>query len=107
MKAKQNNCNDFLAIQSNLLRESVRNLTEQIQGIVNGNELTCERNVDIRLQAVNETLQAVQANMIHNGASGYVEVSYRKLREAYFFANLTPLFVSLKKVAAAFAMKTN
>ena len=47
--------------------------------------------------------------MIHNGAGGYVEgsVPYRKLREAYFFANLTPTVRQLEKMSAAFAMKTN
>ncbi|WP_371683801.1 hypothetical protein [Rummeliibacillus sp. TYF005] len=38
--------------------------------------------------------------MLHNGSAGYVNGSApsRKLREAYFFANLTPTFRQLEKM---------
>ncbi len=56
------------------------------------------------MQTVYDTLEAVQANMIHNGAAGYVagSVASRKLREAYFFANLTPTVRHLEKLKASF-----
>ena len=65
-------------------------------------ELTLVDVVKTRLQTVHDTLAAVQANMIHNGAAGYVagSVPSRKLREAYFFANLTPTVRHLEKLRA-------
>lgn len=40
--------------------------------------------------------------MLHNGSPGYVEgcVPYGKLRESYFFANITPTVRHLEKLCA-------
>ena len=67
-------------------------------------DITLKNIVETRLQTVYDTLEAVQANMIHNGAAGYVagSVASRKLREAYFFANLTPTVRHLEKLKASF-----
>lgn len=71
---------------------------------IENNAISIEKMVELRLNAVYRTLNAVQANMLHNGAAGYVDgsVPYRKLREAYFFANLTPTVRQLEKMMASF-----
>ena len=45
-------------------------------------------------------VEAVQASMLHNGSAGYLKDSApsRRLREAYFYANLTPTVKHLEKV---------
>lgn len=109
VKAKQNGCNAFLPITSHKLREASHDLTKKLQSYIIGNEVTLQNMVNIRLQTAYQTLEAVQANMIHNGAAGYVEgsVPFRKLREAYFFANLTPTVRQLEKMSVKLAEATN
>lgn len=59
--------------------------------------------VALRLDVVHFTLEAVQANMIHTGGSGYLQSSSaaRKLREAYFLVNLTPTVKHLELLKRA------
>jgi alkylation response protein AidB-like acyl-CoA dehydrogenase len=98
VKAKQNGCNDYLKVQAS---ELVNNYTRIESELINlASNLTLKDVVNTRLQTVHDTLAAVQANMIHNGAAGYVagSVPSRKLREAYFFANLTPTVRHLEKL---------
>lgn len=84
----------------------LRNHQERIEAELTqlASNLTLKDVVNTRLQAVHDTLAAVQANMIHNGAAGYVagSVPSRKLREAYFFANLTPTVRHLEKIKSNF-----
>ena len=104
VKAKQNGCNEFLPTQAaDVFANSAELLNELISTIEN-NAISIEKMVELRLNAVYRTLNAVQANMLHNGAAGYVDgsVPYRKLREAYFFANLTPTVRQLEKMTASF-----
>ena len=53
-----------------------------------------------RLQSAYLTLEAVQASMLHNGSAGYLQncAPSRRLREAYFYANLTPTIKHLERV---------
>ena len=98
VKAKQNGCNDYLKVQAAELQGHYDRIDAELQHLASN--LTLKDVVNVRLQAVHDTLAAVQANMIHNGAAGYVEgsVPSRKLREAYFFANLTPTVRHLEKI---------
>lgn len=100
VKAKQNGCNEFLQVQPDTLSRKVQNLQADLTQLVNSGEVTLKAIGQIRLQAVYETLEAVQANMLHNGSAGYVigSTPSRKLREAYFFANLTPTVRQLEKM---------
>ncbi|MER1985560.1 MAG: acyl-CoA dehydrogenase family protein [Solibacillus sp.] len=100
VKAKQNGSNDYLHIQASTLEEQSSSLTQALDQLAAS--LSLKEVVDIRLQSVHATLAAVQANMLHNGAAGYVAGSApsRKLREAYFFANLTPTMRHLEKLKA-------
>ena len=54
----------------------------------------------VRLNTAYLTLEAVQASMLHNGSAGYLKDCgpARRLREAYFYANLTPTVKHLEKV---------
>jgi alkylation response protein AidB-like acyl-CoA dehydrogenase len=97
---KQNGCNQFLKIQSGELQEAERQLQEKVQTLFNGETLNWKEVAGIRLEAVYLTLEAVQSSMLHNGSAGYIKDSApsRRLREAYFFANLTPTVKHLEKV---------
>lgn len=99
IKNKQNGCNDFLKQDAKGLEGQANMLQQRLQQLASN--LTLKDVVALRLDTVYATLNATQANMLHNGSSGYVEgsVPYRKLREAYFFANLTPTVRHLEKLS--------
>lgn len=103
VKAKQNGCNEYLKVQATELRDDYERINAELNNLASN--LSLKEIVNTRLQAVHDTLAAVQANMIHNGAAGYVagSVPSRKLREAYFFANLTPTVRHLEKIKSSFA----
>ena len=97
---KQNGCNRFLPQQSCDLEEELSQIRDDLaklfsEGIPSWKELAAKR-----LDAVYLTLNAVQASMLHNGSAGYLRDSApsRRLREAYFFANLTPTVKHLEKI---------
>lgn len=100
VKAKQNGCNEFLKVQADGLIAKRQSLQTHLTALVQSGEITLKEVCQIRLQTVYETLEAVQANMLHNGSAGYIAGSTpsRKLREAYFFANLTPTVRQLEKM---------
>lgn len=56
--------------------------------------------VRLRLDVVYASLRAVQNGMLHAGSAGYKMYSdpSRRLREAYFLANLTPTVRQLEKM---------
>lgn len=97
---KQNGCNRFLKKQSCDLQEAERQLQEKVKALFNSESLNFKEVAQIRLETVYLTLEAVQASMLHNGSAGYLRDSApsRRLREAYFFANLTPTVKHLEKV---------
>lgn len=100
VKAKQNGCNEFLPTQANDVLAVSETILNDLIATIEAGEVSLKKMVELRLNAVYSTLDAVQTNMLHNGAAGYVDgsVPYRKLREAYFFANLTPTVRQLEKM---------
>lgn len=98
VKAKQNGCNEYLQVQATDLEATYNQIVGELNDAAQ--QLTLQAVVPLRLKTVENTLTAVQANMLHNGAAGYVagSVPSRKLREAYFFANLTPTVRHLQKL---------
>jgi hypothetical protein len=74
-------------------------IKDKINQIYN-NKLNFKEVANIRLEIVYLTLEAVQTSMLHHGSGGYLKDSQpsRRLREAYFFANLTPTVKHLEKV---------
>lgn len=100
VKSKQNGCNQYLRVQPENIVQKIKDLQRSLENLVLSEEVTLKKISQIRLQTVYETLEAVQANMLHNGSAGYISGSIpsRKLREAYFFANLTPTVRQLEKM---------
>lgn len=100
VKAKQNNSNEFLLTQASDIRQKREEIEKALLNIVKNERLSIKDICDLRLKTVYETLSAVQTNMLHNGSNGYIvgSVPSRKLREAYFFANLTPTVRHLEKM---------
>lgn len=97
---RQNGCNQFLRTQSDELQVEESRLQERVLNLFNRESFDWKEVAEIRLNAAYLTLKTVQTNMLHNGSAGYLQNSApsRKLREAYFFANLTPTVKHLEKV---------
>lgn len=104
VKAKQNGCNFYLKTQANKLEKKVYQLKETLKQIVEQENFSLPIIAKLRLQTAYDALEAVQANMLHHGSAGYIHgcESYRKLKEAYFFANLTPTIKHLEKILSSF-----
>lgn len=104
VKGKQNGSNQFLPVQADHIIEKLDSLQEELKKIVTAGEVKLSSICKLRLTTAYETLTAVQANMLHSGSAGYVNgsVPSRKLREAYFFANLTPTVRQLEKMTQSF-----
>jgi len=97
---RQNGCNQFLSIQSEELCEELRKIRTDVRTLVGSLPLNVRAIIEARYQSVQLTLKAVQADMLHNGSAGYLKKSdpSRRLREIYFFANLTPTVKQLEKM---------
>ncbi|WP_260631164.1 acyl-CoA dehydrogenase family protein [Bacillus sp. S/N-304-OC-R1] len=99
---KQGGCNQFLEIQPDELELSMKNIYEKTVQFAKSDSLMqkWQQLIALRLESVNLTLQAVHGSMLHQGGAGYLKNSdsARRLREAYFFANLTPTVKHLKKM---------
>ncbi|QBP40996.1 acyl-CoA dehydrogenase family protein [Paenisporosarcina antarctica] len=97
---KQNGCNRYLKTQSNELQQKYAVLKDKIRRLVKQEKVNWKDIAGLRLESVYLTLDAVQASMLHNGSAGYIQDSApsRRLREAYFFANLTPTVKHLEKI---------
>lgn len=100
MVNRQNGCNQFLPVQAPELRRELAVLQEQFHDALQTASLNWVAFANIRLQVAYVTLKSVQAAMLHHGSAGYLEASApaRRLREAYFFANLTPTIKHLEKL---------
>lgn len=98
----QGGCNQYLDIQPELLQQRLESLREQTYALARSDDLDnrWEEVLQLRLDVVKLTMDAVHANMIHCGGSAYVQTSAasRRLREAYFLVNLTPTLKHLKKL---------
>lgn len=103
VKNKQNGCNEYLPVQSKHLSTKQQLLKSRLQKAIEKVTIDWREIAEIRLETAYVTLEAVQAAMLHNGSSGYLQASVpsRKLREAYFFANLTPTVKHLEKTLQA------
>lgn len=100
MSRRQNGCNRYLKKQPQDLQGVLSEIKEKIKDLFQSEEVNWKDIACIRLEAVYLALEAVQANMLHHGSAGYIKDSApsRRLREAYFFANLTPTVKHLEKV---------
>jgi alkylation response protein AidB-like acyl-CoA dehydrogenase len=97
---RQNGCNQYLKNRPEDLRQEEEKIQAKIQTLFDQERVSFKEIAAIRLQSAYLTLEAVQASMLHNGSAGYLQncAPSRRLREAYFFANLTPTIKHLEKV---------
>ena len=97
---RQNGCNQYLKNRPEDLRQEEEKIQVKIQSLFDQEHVPFKEIAAIRLQSAYLTLEAVQASMLHNGSAGYLQncAPSRRLREAYFFANLTPTIKHLEKV---------
>jgi alkylation response protein AidB-like acyl-CoA dehydrogenase len=97
---RQNGCNGYLRTQSSDLKFVEQEIKEKVDQLFNGEKLNFKDIAKVRLDTAYLTLDVVQTSMLHHGSSGYLRDSApsRRLREAYFFANLTPTVKHLEKV---------
>lgn len=97
---RQNGCNQFLKIQPTDLEEAKAKFEQDLDVLIQSDDLDWKEIAKVRLSTVYLTLETVQAAMLHNGSAAYLKVSpsARRLKEAYFFANLTPTIKHLEKM---------
>ncbi len=100
---KQNGCNQYLQTQPEELKEANVGFEDDLQKLIESNDFDWKKIAKLRLGTAYLTLHAVQTAMLHNGSAAYVKISpsARRLREAYFFANLTPTVKHLEKVLSS------
>lgn len=97
---RQNGCNQYLKIQPTDLEKMKAKFEQDLDAIVQSDELDWKAIAKVKLSTAYLTLETVQAAMLHNGSAAYLKVSpsARRLKEAYFFANLTPTIKHLEKI---------
>jgi len=104
VRDKQRGCNRFLREQPETLEDELRELREQTYRLASTERPesgdVVQELLGLRLKTAYLALRAVQADMLHGGGSAYLRNSApsRRLREAYFFANLTPTIKHLEKM---------
>lgn len=100
VEKRQNGCNQYLSVQSEELREKLHDIQKDMLALSSITPLNVNGIIEARYQSVQLTLKATQAEMLHNGSPGYLKKSdpSRRLRETYFFANLTPTVKQLEKM---------
>jgi len=99
---RQFGCNAYLRIQGDELEREFADLRERFYLLAGSPDVAerVEELLRIRLDAAYLSLKAVHACMLHQGGAAYLKHSdaSRRLREAYFFANLTPTIKHLEKM---------
>lgn len=101
-QSRQQGCSRYLKDQPEDLERDLQSLRETAYQFVGQSlaEIDWLQLIQVRLQAAYLALRAVQAGMLHSGGAGYLQHSdaNRRLREAYFMANLTPTIKHLEKM---------
>jgi hypothetical protein len=99
---RQFGCNAYLRVQADELEQEFRELRERFYQLAGSPDLAdrVKELLRVRLDAAYLALKAVQTCMLHQGGAAYLRYSdaSRRLREAYFFANLTPTVKHLEKL---------
>ncbi|MFD0953963.1 hypothetical protein [Virgibacillus natechei] len=103
-QTKQIGSNHYLQVQPDELKAIYHKQRKSVYDYMEAHVDTLEWQTlaQIRLDVTYLTLRSVEASMLHNGGAGYLNKSQpaRKLREAYFLANLTPTVKQLEKILA-------
>lgn len=99
---KQCGCNTYLQVQADDIEKEWKPLRDRFYKLIESgiSEESWEPLLAIRLESAYLTLKAVQVCMLHQGGAAYLKHSdaSRRLREAYFYANLTPTVRHLEKM---------
>ena len=100
---KQNGCNKYLQKQPDELNETNEKFEKELRQLIQSETVDWKALAEIRLGTTYLTLEAVQTAMLHQGSAAYTKVSpaARRLREAYFLANLTPTVKHLEKILSS------
>ena len=103
VSGKQNGSNKYLQKQPDELNETNEKYEKELQQLIQSETVDWKALAKIRLATTYLTLEAVQTAMLHQGSAAYTKVSpaARRLREAYFFANLTPTVKHLEKLLSS------
>lgn len=99
-ETRQNRCNDFLSTDDQSLCHELTLVQEKLDILTSGGAPDWSEIVELKKQTTDLTASAVHTAMLHAGGSGYQSNSpdYRRLRESYFFLNLTPTVKHLEKL---------
>lgn len=102
VKNIKNGCNHYLPVQADELWTELNSLKAKLQALISS-DINWREVAALRLKTAYTTLRAVETAMLHQGGAGYLKYSHasRRLREAYFFANLTPTVKHLEKLLAS------
>ena len=99
---KHGNINKFLDIQPEDLEPKYDQLKQKFVSLLASDDLggRIKEILQLRLDADYLTMQVVHGDMLHYGGAAYLQKSNpsRRLRESYFFLNLTPTLKHLEKV---------
>lgn len=93
--------NRYLPVQAEELIEKYQDLLGQVENLLaDFKQNKWEDTLEVRLQAALLALEATQVEMLHQGSAGYLQksASSRRLRESYFYVNLTPTVRHLSKL---------
>ncbi len=96
---KQSGANQYLPVQAEDLQVRFDAVQEQFRDLLETG-VSWKGILSVRKDTVYLTMDAVHAAMMHAGGSAYLQTSAdgRRLREAYFFMNLTPTVKHLEKM---------
>ncbi|AOM82165.1 acyl-CoA dehydrogenase family protein [Salisediminibacterium beveridgei] len=99
-ETRQNRCNDFLSTDDQELCHELTSVQEKLDELTSGGAPDWSEIIQLKKQTTELTASAVHTAMLHAGGSGYQSNSpdYRRLRESYFFLNLTPTIKHLEKL---------
>jgi hypothetical protein len=99
---KHGNINKFLEIQPEDMEIKYDKLKQRFVSLLEDNDLrgSITEILKLRLDTDYLTMQVVHGDMLHYGGAAYLQKSNpsRRLRESYFFLNLTPTLKHLEKV---------
>jgi hypothetical protein len=102
VRNRQSGCNSYLNIQADELERDFVALRQRFYELIQSPDFSnsWEKLLEIRLDVAYLTLKAVHGCMLHQGSAAYLQNSdaSRRLREAYFLANLTPTVKHLEKL---------
>ncbi|GBF76295.1 hypothetical protein PA598K_04754 [Paenibacillus sp. 598K] len=92
--SRQGGCSRYLAVQPESIEASLAQLRRRTYelSVASALSVSWEEALQLRLDTVHTALLAAQSAMLYEGSAGYLQYSgsARRLREAYFLANLTP-----------------